>query len=69
MWLCVGWVELRDIVLQLGRQGEAEDLDTTPEELGSMIHDDGDPEPPSVYACRKNKQSTVIIQCNLKVIC
>lgn len=36
-----------DNILWLDREGEWEDLNMSNDGLGSMIHDDGDPEPPS----------------------
>lgn len=41
------WVDLRDTVPGLELQGESEDLNMLYDGLGSMIHDEGDPEPPS----------------------
>lgn len=49
------WVDLRDVVPGLDSQGEQEDLNMSYDGLWSMIHEDGDPEPPADWSCKETE--------------
>lgn len=54
------WVDLRDTVPWLDLQGEYEDLNMLYDGLGSIIHDEGDPEPPSDWSCKETEHKVYI---------
>lgn len=55
----VFWVNLMDNILWLDWEGEWEDLNMSNDGLGSMIHDDGDPEPPSDWSCMETERKKI----------
>ncbi len=50
-------MKLREAVPWLDLQGEEADLNMSSEGLGSVIHEDGDPEPPSDRSCKETEDS------------